>query len=192
MEELDLRGFKCPEPAIRTGKALRDTTELTVIVDDEEAVQNISRGVLKRGFEIDVKEKEDGIYLYITKGEDEEGEDLSYMFQGPVVAFFASDGIGQGDETLGKILAKSIIYSFLETEDRPDMFIFMNGGVRLACEGSESLEDLKKLQEDGVEILVCGTCLDFLELKEKLAIGEVSNAYTISETLMEAGKVIKF
>jgi selenium metabolism protein YedF len=194
-EELDLRGLKCPEPAIRTGKALRNVTELTVIVDDPEAVQNISRGVKKRGYEIDVEQKGDDHHLNIRKVEGAmDGEaafDLSSAI-GPTVAFFPADTIGRGDDELGKILVKSIIYSFLEVEPKPDTIIFMNSGVKLAVKGSGSLEDLGKLAEQGTVILVCGTCLDYFGLKEDLEVGEVSNAYTIAETLLEAGNVVRF
>jgi intracellular sulfur oxidation DsrE/DsrF family protein len=68
----------------------------------------------------------------------------------------------------------------------------MNSGVKLAVEGSESLDDLRALLDMGVDILVCGTCLDYFDLKDKLAVGEVSNAYTIAETLLGAGNVVRF
>lgn len=189
VEELDLRGLKCPEPAMRTGKALRNADELLVIVDDEEAVQNISRGAKKRGYEITVEQKGNDHHLHLKKGEDDLDMGMSL---GPVVAFFPADTIGRGNDELGGILTKSILYSFLEVDIKPDTIIFMNSGVKLAIEGSETLEDLKKLEESGVEILVCGTCLDYYEIKDKLAIGEISNAYTIAETLLEAGNVVRF
>jgi len=194
-EELDLRGLKCPEPAIRTGKALRDTKKLTVIVDDETAPQNISRGVKNRGYSIEIERKGKDYYLHITKGaENREGEaELNLPgTAGPVVVFFPAETIGRGDDELGGILMRSIIYSFTEVEPKPDTIIFMNSGVKLVVEGSEVLEDLGKLRDHGVDLLVCGTCLDYYDLKDRLAIGEVSNAYTISEALLGAGSVVRF
>lgn len=195
-EELDLRGLKCPEPAIRTGKALRYADELIVIVDDETAPQNISRGVKNRGYNIEMVRRGKDHYLHISKGPETDGGevefDLSCAVVGPTVVFFATDTIGRGDDGLGRILMKSIIYSFTEVEPKPGTIIFMNSGVRLAVEGSEVLEDLGKLGENGVNILVCGTCLDYFGLKDRLAVGEISNAYTIAETLLGAGKVVRF
>ncbi|MCK4718235.1 MAG: sulfurtransferase-like selenium metabolism protein YedF [Thermoplasmata archaeon] len=194
-KELDLRGLNCPEPAIRTGKALRDVDELIVIVDDESATQNISRGVENRGYGIKVEQVGKDYYLHIRREQGTEEGDIEFDMScatGPTVVFFPADTIGRGDDELGYILTKSIIYSFLEVEPKPETIIFMNSGVRLAVEGSEALADLQALQDQGVDILVCGTCLDFFKLKDKLAIGEMSNAYTIAETLLDAGKIVRF
>ena len=196
---IDARGLKCPEPAIRTGRALKEYDEITVIVDDKTAITNISRGVKKRGYEVNVKEEGKDFYLDIKKGENaleknlQPENDFDFTCEnGEIVVFFASDKIGSGDDELGGILTRSIIYSFTEVEPKPTTMIFMNNGVKLAIENSEVLDDLIKLNKMGVDILVCGTCLDYFGLKDKLAIGEISNAYTISETLLEAGKVVKF
>ena len=194
-EELDLRGLKCPEPAIRTGKALRDADELTVIVDDETAPPNISRGVKNRGYHIDIERKGKDYYLHISKVPETKVGRVEFDLDcavGPTVVFFAADTIGRGDDELGHILMKSIIYSFTEVEPKPETIIFMNSGVKLTVEGSGVLEDLGKLRDLDVDILVCGTCLDYYGLKDRLAIGEVSNAYTIAETLLGAGKVVRF
>lgn len=194
-EELDLRGLKCPEPAIRTGKALRDADEITIIVDDPTAPGNISRGVKNRGYDIEVRKNGKDYYLHIRKGPDtkEGGVEFDPVCPiGSTVVFFPANTIGRGDDELGYILMRSIIYSLTEVEPKPATIIFMNSGVKLTVEGSESLEDLWKLQEQGVDILVCGTCLDYFGLKEKLVVGEISNAYTITETLLGAGKIIGF
>lgn len=193
-EIIDARGLICPEPAIKTGRALKDFDEITVIVDDKTAIQNISRGVKKRGYDVVIEEKGMDYYLYIKKEgiEKRKVENVESIFKtGDLVVLFASDKIGRGNDELGGILTRSLIYSFMEVEPKPQFMIFMNSGVNLVVEGSEVLDDLKKLVEQGVQILACGTCLDFLGLKEKIVIGEISNAYTIAETLFEAGKVIR-
>ena len=199
VKELDLRGLKCPEPAIQTGKALRDNDELIVIVDDETAPQNISRGVKARGYELEVTQDGKEYRLHIKKGPGTEEGPVEFDMScavgppaGPTVVFMAADTIGRGNDELGGILSKSIIYSMLEVEPKPDAIIFMNSGVKLAVEGSKALDDLQALNDQGVDILVCGTCLDYYKLKDKLAVGEISNAYTISETLLGAGKVVRF
>ena len=98
--------------------------------------------------------------------------------------------MGDGSEELGKILIKGFIYTVSEYENLPKTIIFFNSGVKLTTEGSECIDDLKKLQAKGVKIVSCGTCLDYYGLKEKLLVGEVTNMYTIYETLYKSSKVI--
>jgi selenium metabolism protein YedF len=194
-EIIDARGLKCPEPAIRTGKALKEHDSITVIVDDETAVQNISRGVMKRGYDVQMERKGGDIHLHIKKGEgtaEEGGEFPIYCGPESSVILFASDRIGRGDDELGSVLAKSILYALTEVDPKPHTIIFMNSGVKLVVEGSEVLDDMEKLTDAGVQVMACGTCLDFFGLKDKIKVGEISNAYTISETLLEAAKVIRF
>lgn len=102
-----------------------------------------------------------------------------------------SDQMGQGDEKLGHMLMKSFIYAVTKQDALPETILFFNGGARLSCEGSESLEDLRELENAGCQILTCGTCLDFYGLKEKLAVGQVTNMYEIVELMMAAGKTIR-
>ena len=85
-----------------------------------------------------------------------------------------TDTIGRGDEDLGRVLMKNFLYSVARNAEKPIAVMLMNEGVRLACEGSASLDDLRLLVEEGVPVKACGTCLDYLGLKESLAVGEVS------------------
>jgi selenium metabolism protein YedF len=103
----------------------------------------------------------------------------------------SSDTVGQGSDELGGILMRAFMHTFMEVEPRPDTIIFMNNGVRLTVSGSPVLEDLQALAHEGVEILVCGTCLNYFEITDDVAVGEISNAYTIAETLLQAGKVVR-
>ena len=109
---------------------------------------------------------------------------------GTVVAV-GSDRMGEGSEELGRILIKSFIFALTQLDDLPDKILFYNGGAKLTVEGSESLEDLKVLEEQGVEIMTCGTCLDYYGIKDRLAIGGVTNMYSIVETLQNAMSVIR-
>ena len=102
-----------------------------------------------------------------------------------------SNKMGDGSEELSTILLKNYIYALTTIDEKPDTMIFYNSGANLVCEGSESVEDLRKLQEDGVEIKTCGTCLDYYGLKDKLVIGDVTNMYDIVETLLKADSVIR-
>jgi selenium metabolism protein YedF len=98
--------------------------------------------------------------------------------------------MGRGDDELGAILIRSFFHALGQTTPRPDTIIFFNGGVKLVVEGSPVLEDLQALCGQGVELLACGTCLGHFDLKDKVAVGEISNMYTIAETLLRAAKVV--
>lgn len=89
--------------------------------------------------------------------------------------WFVSDTLGTGDEQLGRILMRNLIYSLARVDDRPERLMFMNAGVRLTCSGSESLDDLRLLVESGAVVKSCGTCLDFLGLRDELAVGDVGD-----------------
>ncbi|MDR3686961.1 MAG: sulfurtransferase-like selenium metabolism protein YedF [Coriobacteriia bacterium] len=87
--------------------------------------------------------------------------------------FIVTDKIGRGSDELGALLMKSFLYSLARNAEKPKAVMLMNEGVRLACDGSASIDDLKLLQEAGVAIKACGTCLDFLGVAEELAVGSV-------------------
>jgi selenium metabolism protein YedF len=109
----------------------------------------------------------------------------------PVVVAVGSAEMGNGDPRLGRILMKSFLYSLTQLDELPQTVLFFNGGVRMTTEGSESIEDLKALESQGVEILSCGTCLDFYGLKDKLLVGGITNMYVIAQTMAGAGNVVK-
>ena len=92
---------------------------------------------------------------------------------------------------LGAVLMKGFIYALTSQEVLPDTILLYNNGAKLSTEGSDSLEDLKLLESQGVEILTCGTCLNYYGLTEKLAVGAVTNMYDICAKMMNAEKVVK-
>ena len=102
-----------------------------------------------------------------------------------------SDRMGNGNDELGKVLIKGFLFAVTQLEKLPKTMLFYNGGATLTAEGSDSLEDLKSLEAQGVEILTCGTCLNYYGLTEKLQVGSVTNMYTIVEKMAEADKIIK-
>ena len=111
--------------------------------------------------------------------------------RGDTVIAVGSDRMGDGEEALGKTLLKGFLYAVSQLPSLPQTILFYNTGARITCAGSDSLEDLKFMEAQGVEILTCGTCLDYYKLKETLAVGGVTNMYVIAEKLSAAGKVIK-
>ena len=122
--------------------------------------------------------------------EEEQPQEVKPAGQGTVVVL-CSNKMGEGDEALGKILIKGYIYALTQLEELPKTVLMYNSGVFLACEGSESLEDLKTLEKNGVEILACGTCLNHYQMQSKLAVGNVTNMYEIAQKMAGATKVIR-
>lgn len=112
------------------------------------------------------------------------------MIKKGTVIFVNSDKIGHGDEKLGEVLIKTLFYTLTETDTKPETIIFMNNGVKLPVENLEVIEHLKKLEESGVKLLICGTCLDYFKIKDKVKVGIVSNMYEIVENFLSAEKVI--
>lgn len=108
-----------------------------------------------------------------------------------MILVIGSDQMGQGDEKLGHMLMKSFVYAAAKQDRLPETILLFNGGARLSCEGSESLEDLREMEKAGCRILTCGTCLDFYGLKETLAVGEITNMYEIVETMTAARKLVR-
>ena len=99
--------------------------------------------------------------------------------------------MGSGDDELGRQLMKGFLYAQTQLDVLPDTVLLYNGGAKLSAEGSQSVEDLRSLEAQGVEILTCGTCLNFYGLSEKLAVGNVTNMYDIAEKLSGASSVIR-
>jgi selenium metabolism protein YedF len=197
MKIVDARGKTCPQPVIMTKKEI-DLGEnlITTIVDNETAKQNIIKLGSKLKYNYTESVKEDGIYIILNKGEANEGENLSTTIvekkEANKIFVFGNDKLGLGSDKLGKILIKGLIYTITETKPYPDAIVFLNGGVKLTTEGSESIEDLKKLEDAGVKIVSCGTCLDFFEIKTKLLVGQVSNMYDIVEIITNSDNAITF
>jgi len=191
---VDARGLACPQPVILTRKALQENDQVTTIVDNETSQHNVTRMAEKGGHKVETENKDDGIYLNISKKSipqtEKAPEPKNTFDSGSLVLVISNQFMGHGDDELGHILMRGFCHTLTEAEVLPDTIIFFNTGVKLVVEGSPVLEDLQALQAQGVDILACGTCLGHFNLTEKLAVGEVSNMYTIAETMLGAGKVV--
>jgi selenium metabolism protein YedF len=117
-------------------------------------------------------------------------ESIPCLASSDLVVFIDTDSLGRGSEELGRILMRSFLQTLEQSEVQPKKVILINSGVKLACEGSDVLEDLQELAGKGAEILSCGTCLDYFAIKKKLMVGKVSNMYEILNSVAQAGKVI--
>ena len=190
---VDARGLSCPQPVIKAKAAMTaGGDEVMAIVDNEIAANNVTRMAEKAGWSVNLEHHEDGIYLSLIHTADvaEAPTETPMSAGGPTVLLVKSKQMGAGDDELGQILIRGFFHTLLELEEPPATIIFLNSGVELVTEGSPVLEDIDDLEREGVEILACGTCLNFFELTEQLSAGIISNMYTIVETLMAAGRVI--
>lgn len=190
MVKVDAIGQVCPVPIIMTKNALKDIEEgqVEVSVDNRISLENLQKMSKEMGYDYTVEESGDIFKIVINKMR--ESVELRESEENTVVVI-DSLHMGKGDVELGRILMKGFIYTLSEIEELPKTILFYNEGVKLAIEGAESLQDLKSLEERGVEILSCGTCLNFYGITEKLRVGSVTNMYTILERQMKSTRVIK-
>ena len=197
---VDARGKACPQPVILARKALAEDPEVTVVVDNAAARENVAGMARGQGHTVRIEEQADGTYVHITRGAGgatvppgvaaaPQGGPVGPS-SGPTVLLISADGVGRGEEELGRILMRSLMHTLTESATCAEVLIFVNTGVRLVAEGSPVLDDLRQLEQRGVQLLACGTCLSYLELKDRVAVGAVSNMYSILETLLGASKVI--
>lgn len=201
IKTVDARSIPCPGPVIEARKALKSMNEgiLEILVDNEIAVQNLTKLASYLKLEVTSEksaEKEYKVTIRVGEGMEisqEINQEVCYpdsRRKGCVVVI-ASDCMGDGDEVLGRALMKGFVYALTELEHLPETILCYNGGAKLSVEGSESLQDLKLLESQGVEILTCGTCLNHYGLSEKLDVGSVTNMYEIAEKMTEAGSIVR-
>lgn len=199
---VDARGDQCPIPVVKTKKAIGEMGNkgvLEVLVDNETAVQNVTKMGKKQGAEVTSEKKSDKEFVLTLKLSGEAPDQAALAAEEECAVEVRSNQIvvisdyvmGGGDDVLGEKLMKAFIFAVTQQENLPKAMVFYNGGAKLTVEGSESLEDLKSLEAQGVEIVTCGTCLDFYGIKDKLAVGAVTNMYDIVERMMEASAIIR-
>ena len=203
MITVNAMGDACPIPVVKTLNAIKDLKTSDVIetlVDNEIAVQNLTRMADQKGYVVkSEKLGEKEFKVTITVGEAAlnqpvETENVACVLPHNgknTVVVISSKAMGHGGDELGIALMKGFIYALGQQEQLPSTILFYNSGASITCEGSASLEDLKSMEAQGVEILTCGTCLNFYGLTEKLAVGQVTNMYTIVEKMTGADLIVK-
>lgn len=198
---IDARGQACPKPLVMardTLKTLTPNDTLNVVVDNLVSAQNLEKMASQMNLPSQKIQKGTDyiVSLFVKKSmiipqQEDINCDVPLKTESSFIVVVDSNVMGHGDEKLGNILIKGFIYSLTCLEVLPKTIIFYNSGVKLAVEGSEVLEDLQTLAKAGVEIVACGTCLEFYQLKEKLAVGKIVNMLDIVERQAKAAKVIK-
>ena len=198
---IDCRGMACPLPVINTKKAVEElhaSDVLTVLVDNEIAVQNLQRFASHKNFPVTSQkraEKEFAVVITISgetaQAEPEEIACTADIRKKGMLVVLSGNTMGTGDAKLGTSLMNAFVFALTKQDHLPDTILCYNTGAYLTCEGADTLEDLKLLESEGVTILTCGTCLDFYGLKDKLAVGGVTNMYDIVERMENAAQIIK-
>ena len=193
MLKFDYRQFQCPHPVVETRKELlaHPGQTLLILVADRMACENIARLAKSQGYSCSEQASEEGFALTLAPlANAVASQEPAAVITGKTVVFCNSNQMGQGDPELGSILLKNFFITLTEVASPPELILFANSGVKLACQGSEALEALEKLSGMGVDIASCGLCLDFYELKEQLQVGRVTNMLEIAEAQLDAGRVV--
>lgn len=201
---LDCRGLPCPQPVLQVKEALEQgAAHVEVLVDNEASSKNVQRFASRLGHAVQVEQTDANCYrLNITAQEGKGGGGMQRQAedyrcdlpaqedQGRLVYVISSDTMGRGNDELGWALLQTYVQTIAKVEPLPETIILYNSGVRLVAAESGALEALRALQAKGVEILVCGTCLDFYQLKSALQVGQISNMFAIMDATVRAAKVV--
>jgi selenium metabolism protein YedF len=203
MRLVDTKGQLCPEPLIATKRALKETLlggSFQVETDNQTSFNNLSRFLKDNNTEFKVSEA-GGIWtLTITKStadlvrpvaEEYCSPSISHFQKGNFIVVLSTDKMGEGDDKLGHILMDSFVKALKDLDELPSKIVFYNAGVKLASTGSPVLDHLKDLEKMGVELLLCGTCVNFYSLESSVAAGTLSNMYAIADVMASAGKILK-
>jgi len=203
MKEIDVRSLACPGPVL-TLRGLLDAGEMEIRfhVADDLALSNVSRFAATRGCSVENRPADDGGYIVDilaggSSADHHEGEedyivcDLPQLPTGPLVVQVCSNTMGRGDDELGELLLRSFLKTQAQLEKKPQAIIFYNAGVKLCCADSLLLDDLRKLESEGIEIIACGTCLNYFGLASSLEVGRGTDMYEIASRLAEAGHIVQ-
>lgn len=200
MKTVDTKGKLCPVPLIMTKKALLELTEnetLEILIDNETSLTNVSHFLNEYKMKVKTEKQGNVFRLLVNKTEDipdnapiEDFCNVDSPKLSNYVITVKRNRMGDGAEELGQILLKACINTIPDLDLKPKKIIFFNSGIFMCLNDSPVLDSLKKLESMGIDILVCGTCLDYYDKKNQLAAGRVSNMYDILNSMAEASKVI--
>ena len=201
INELDCRGFECPAPVLQVRNALEKEAPaaITVLVDNEAAIQNVSRFLEHQNFKVSTERQGAEIRVIGIRGEGSNAPETTSPAPAAkeredgvkkIMVMVTSDRMGHGDDGLGDML----MFNFLKTlkEMGPDLWrlVFVNSGVSFTAEGSESVPLLQELAGEGVQVLACGACLAYFHILDKIQVGEVTNMLEIVTGMQLADSVV--
>lgn len=187
---IDARGKNCPIPVLMAKSEVdRGSSDFSITVDNQTAVENLKRFAKSSGYEAVVKTQDSDFVITFVKSADSCGpmhvSDLNAW-----AVFIGKSGIGEGDAELGATLMNMFFFTLAQDHNVPAYVLFMNSGVKLPVENDQVAEHLQALQDKGTEILVCGTCLNHYQLADQLQVGTISNMYDIVDAMKAVSKVV--
>lgn len=198
MRIVDMIGKDCPAPVIEAKKELDkpESNGVVVLVDNTIAVTNLEKLANSMGCRFSCSELQSNVFEVMIESRDIEGV-LEIQKQANVnknlgdwVVVISRDTMGEGAQELGQILIKGFIYALTELDDLPSHVIFLNSGAKLTANASNTLSDLKTLEQKGAKVLTCGTCSKYYELQDDLGVGEIANMFEIASVMANASKVV--
>ncbi len=200
---VDARGLSCPQPVLETKKVLDEVapSSLKVLVQGFTSRENVSRFARNRGYEVEVREKVgDEFEIALKRAESaivqKAQEELlacpapEQSQDGKIVVYVGNNCMGRGDDELGQKLMRGFLRTWIDISPKPWRMIFINSGVKLTTIDEEAAEAVSLLEENGVQVLSCGTCLQHFGIEDKLKVGKVTNMFEIIESLNTAAKVV--
>lgn len=194
MITVNAMGDACPIPVVKTKHAIMElngTGTVEIFVDNEIAVQSLTKMANQKQYGVKSEKLEEGKYRVVMSVGEAVNTEKKADSRRDTLVVISSKYMGAGDEELGRILMKGFIYTLTQQDELPKTMLFYNSGAYLTCEESPELEDLRSLEAQGVEILTCGTCMNHYGLQESLRVGSVTNMYSIVEKMMQAGRIVK-
>lgn len=194
--DIDARGLTCPQPVILTRTAMKENSEIEILVDNQTALENIRRLAESSGWNFEDTIADGHYKITITSSglpvsDSPVSEKVNNTNKRNTdIIVFSSDKMGRGDDELGSLLLKAFIHTLTTLDRLPSTIIFYNTGVKLTVEGSGVTDDIEVLHEKGVGILICGTCLNYFNISDKVKTGTISNMFDILNTMNNADKII--
>lgn len=199
MKKLNALGKKCPIPVIEMKKALKQNNDVQIMVDNKISTQNLKKLADEYKYDYQVTKEAEKKYKVTFMRTEKSGvpnkkvKNIENSIPSNAYTIVVDDNkLGGGDDILGENLLKSFLYAVTEQDILPTHILFYNAGVHLTASDSDTIEDLEKLEEAGVDILTCGLCLDYYDYdKNNIKIGTVTNMYEIVRMLRIANHIVK-
>lgn len=188
MKTINCSGLDCPEPVVKAKNALEKNDRVKIIVDNEVAANNVSRMAVNLGYQVDETKISDDKYQLLIYGKSKKDSsrlsaEAAKISPATDLILITTEKLGEGPDELGSLLMKGLLKTIADLSNQPDTMILMNNGVKLATINQDTIATLNKLVDNGLELKVCGTCLEYLDLKDELKVGQISNMYEILELI---------
>ena len=201
MKTIDCRGLNCPEPVLRTKQALEESggEELTIVLDNEGSKNNVERFARSQGCTTTVQAMADGCFAVAISGivaiaaggaVDPSLLSCNPAGNGSLICIIPADTMGRGSDELGWALMQNYVKTIKELSPLPDKIFFYNGGVKIVATDNKAVEAVIEMEQRGVEIWACGTCLEFFHLEKELKVGKITNMFDIVDSMAKASRIM--